>query len=73
MIRRKIFNLNSATPQGEQDRLEANLRAIYGVDRVVVHTSNGEISYWVRDKLASVKAAVDLAVSGAGFGLGSRS
>lgn len=73
MTNYKVENLNSKTPEAEQNKLKTNLKGMQGVQNVNLNPTKGEFSLSCGSQQGPNESVIKAAVQKAGFTLGSRS
>jgi copper chaperone CopZ len=73
MTNYKVTNLTDKTPKPQQEKLEAQLKAIKGVETVQVNALKSQVSMTFRPKQEPTQDIIASAVTNAGFSLGARS
>ena len=67
MTNYRVTNLNDKTPEAQRNKLEANLKAIEGVETVSMHAAKSEVSLAFSGGREPKKAVIATAVSKSGF------
>lgn len=63
----EVLTLTPATPALDQTKLTTALKAVHGVETVILHPKSNKFEIQARDKQEPKRASIAAAAAGAGF------